>query len=327
MPGYAKVTIIANLRDVEATIDQAKERGQYDGNEARYDITVTDVLDTDQGTAERYIEENRQLVEGLAVRCKEQADALSKIAAQKTVSADDVNRAQLSLQTIQQYTQQIHDDNVELNNALKDEYRGGWPEIAKRLLSDPSRANPYMAVRLKGINTGKNIPALTKRCDQYVKRGKEFLKQIIQTQKSGAVEMEQFQNDCAGILAKMTKKKDQIETLRYKVNLSIDWYITTLKKKKEKNYDASDLSTAQNRISEIGAKAKEARGIFKTMTVQYDGLKKRAKAAGHGWKEMALDAVRSAKSEYTAAERTMSNFNDEERECNKLLAKVKKRVG
>lgn len=324
---YNKVNISTNLHQIENTVKQAKSGGQYDGNEATFDNQIIRSVDTDQKIAEGYIESNAQLVQGKAVKCKERIAVIENLAKQKSVTEEDVKLAKLSTETIIKYAGEIHDDNKDLNNALKSEYRGGWPAIAKSILHDKAKIEPFMAIRLKGINTGKNIPALTARCDQYVKRAKEFLKQIVQTQKAGGVEVAQFQKDCDDILGKMTKKKGQIEALQQKVNSHFDFFLKTLKKKKDKDLEKSDYDNGSSRIADVNARAKEARGIFKTMTVQYDGLKKRAKAAGPGWKEPALRAVKNAKTEFDAAEKVMNKFNDDEKECVKLLEKVKKKVG
>ncbi len=324
---YNLVPITTNINQVGALITQAKSNGQYDGNESTFDGQITRVLDVDQKTAEGYITENANLVKGKAIKCKERITVISELAKKKSPTDEDVKLAQLSAATIAKYTDEIHKDNSDLNGALKSQYRGGWPDVARGFLHDKSKIAPYLAVRVKGINAGKQIPVLTNRCDQYKKQAKEFIKQIIQAQKSGNVEVAEFIKDCENIVAKMKKKKEKIEGLRLKSNGTTDFFLKTLKKKKDKDYVQGDYENGNNRINTIIANAKEACGIFKTMTIQFKGLEKRAKASGPGWKEPALKAVKAAKTEYASAEKTVKSFDSDAKECVKLLDKVKKKVG
>jgi hypothetical protein len=75
---------------------------------------------------------------------------------------------------------------------------------------------------------------------------------------------------------------------------------------------------SKSRMLDIVATAKTARGQLKTLNVLFEGLEKRGKAAGPGWKDMAANAVSEAKKPLKEAESASKAFDADEDKCLKI---------
>jgi hypothetical protein len=93
---------------------------------------------------------------------------------------------------------------------------------------------------------------------------------------------------------------------------------------KKKAWTPDEKKLAEGDMGHIAATAKEGRGVLKTLKIQLEGLEKRGKAAGPGWKDKAAKAVKGAEDDYAAAEKSSKALTDKEEMCEKVLAKMKK---
>lgn len=87
---------------------------------------------------------------------------------------------------------------------------------------------------------------------------------------------------------------------------------------KVKVWTADGSKSAKSYLTGIISQAKNARGTMKTLSVEIEGLDKRGKAAGPGWKEQAAKAVDEAKKPYKEAELASKKFDADEEKCKKI---------
>ncbi len=88
----------------------------------------------------------------------------------------------------------------------------------------------------------------------------------------------------------------------------------------------TSLKVAEGMVSHSRGRSQGgARGSLKTLKVLLNGLETRGNAAGPGWKDEALKAVKNAKDEFKKAETAAKTLTDNEENLKKILEKLKKK--
>ena len=229
---------------------------------------------------------------------------------------------------IAKLAKEIADDGGALVDALI-EYRGGWPATVKETLSEKAQdlVQPFVDTRMKGINErDKTAVGYRERCKEYVTRATEFAKLAAQLRKKGDVDVADFKEDIAEIKKKMTDGGNAILELIHKRESQFKTVTAFGSRDRKTNpLKPDELKVAEGMVSHYAAAAKEARGSLKTLKVLLNGLETRGNAAGPGWKDEALKAVKNAKDEFKKAETAAKTLTDNEENLKKILEKLKKK--
>jgi small-conductance mechanosensitive channel len=173
----------------------------------------------------------------------------------------------------------------------------------------------FVGNRKQQIDAQPGIMALKKRVEEYLPRAQEFVKQGRQRMAEGGVEVASFTQDVAEIKQKMETGREAIKTLHTK---KVNAIANVKALEKTKTWSPDQTKSAKAFLVEIVANAKNARGQLKTLDVMFEGLEKRGKAAGPGWKEMAAKAVSEASKPYKEAAAASKAFDTDEEKCKKI---------
>ena len=117
------------------------------------------------------------------------------------------------------------------------------------------------------------------------------------------------------IKQKMETGRDQIQFLHERKRQTIQ-NIKDLEK--TKTWTPVQTNSVKGWLADVAANAKTARGQLKTLNILYEGLEKRGKAAGPGWKEMAAKAVSEAAKPLKKAAELSKAFDADEEKCKKI---------
>lgn len=313
---YPVVTIKTDLEALRNQVNAAKQNGTYAAQRQHFDGQVAQILQRDCATAEHSIATNVQLVTAQRQLAKQSVDLVENTLKKKELTGTDVQLIEHLPGVVQQCFHRIDADGHDLMTANA-EYRAGWPALARELLSPQSQGilTPYLATRQRGIDGQAATIALKDRVAEYVQRAPEYLKQAKQRVAKGNVEVETFNKDMEEIKKKMEDGRDAIAELHYKKATLIKG-IKDIDKTKPWSPDQAKMS--KSRMGEIVATAKTARGQLKTLKVLFEGLEKRGKAAGPGWKDMAAKAVSEAKKPLQEAEAAAKALDADEDKCLKI---------
>jgi hypothetical protein len=321
MPNYRDIPIITQLEGLLAKINAAKDKNAYEGQKGKWDQAVVLTLKQQCTLAESYRKTHADYVMERRSKCKEIIEGMESQLKKKDLIAGEYSWLEKQPAAVAKLARESNDDSKELVDALI-QYRGGWPAKARECLSDGGQdlMQPFQATREKGINQeDKIIIGYRKRCDEYVTRSEEFAKQALQRQKKGQVNVDEFNSDVADIKRKMVDATEKITQDRDKktrlIGLFEDWA-------KKKAWTDQERKDAKIYLPQIEAIAKEARGTVKTLTTLMDGLETRGKAAGPGWKDLAIKAVKDAKEDYTKAKESAEALTKTEESCKKTLQKM-----
>ncbi len=313
---YKVVTIETHLTALGVQIADAKQKGTYAGQEKHWDDEVAKILKADCPICEHNVNTSNEFIENQRTSAQSIMNEVEKTLAQKELAPTDYQLIEQRPVAIQQCVTRISDDLKDLMTANL-QYRAGWPALARGALSDAGKGivDPFVATRAQQINGQAAIMAKKQRVGQYLLRVQEFVKQAAQRKGKGAVDVTSFTDDIKEITNKMTAGASEIKELQVKKHTVIE-NLKTLGKKKP--WTPVDLQTAKSSMGEISANAKNARGKLKTLDILLDGLEKRGKAAGPGWKDQALKAVEGAKKPYKEAVTASKAFDDDEAKCLKI---------
>jgi predicted transcriptional regulator len=315
---YVFVPILADLQKLEALLKQVKSEGRYAGNEQAWDSRVIGVVQAHCKTAEKHVLDNSVLMQGVRDYAKLRIDTVEGFLKKKTLEDKEVQVIELTAQSVAKKVADAIADDGELTKACV-EYRGGWPATARGLLSNPKLLEPFLATRENGINLGKQVVTLKHRSEEYAVRLQEMSKLAKQRQKQGAVDVAEFTKDIDEIESKLKTMKDEVVDLHFKQQRAVAAFA---KWKKQKAWTPEEIKEARQRHPGLVAAAKEARGRLKTMTVLFEGLEERGKAAGPGWKDRALAAVKTAKPHLAGAESECKTFDSEEKTSTEVYKKM-----
>jgi hypothetical protein len=312
---YPVVTMETELKALENQVKDAKQKNTYPAQQQHFDAEVQKVVNKWCPIAQHSVKTNFDLITNLHEQAKSAVDLVEKTLKKKDFNNDDLKLVEHLPVTIHQCIDRVSSDLEDLVTGNL-QYRGGWPAIAKAA-SPQSTAlvDQFVANRAKQIDAQAGLMALKKRILEYLPRAEEFVKQGKQRLASGGVEIQEFQHDMAEIKQKMETGRDAIRELHAKKNTAI----ANLKNlEKTKTWSDIQAKTAKSYLVEIVANAKNARGQLKTLDILFQGLEKRGKAAGPGWKEMAAKAVSEAAKPYKEAKDASKAFDSDEEKCAKI---------
>lgn len=325
MPNYKEVTLHQDLNEIRDDVFAARKDGSYEGLVAEFDDVVLTTIQDGMELAKSNTLSHASDVESCRVKCKGKLDWVEGELAKKDLDVKDYIAIKASLALVKRYVDEMHVWRREFADKMAKGFRGGWPDVAKKIFSDAKLYAPFESKRKTMIDLDNKVSTMAARCDEYVSRAAELLKQVIQLEKSGKVDVAEFERDIADHLASMQAHATFIDDKILKARSALT-YFDTLGKKKEKEYTKSDCDLGASLMATLERAAKECRGRLKTMTVEHDGLEKRAKAAGPGWKDLGLDAVKGSSKVCKGATTASADISDREAAARKLLGKVEKVV-
>jgi hypothetical protein len=322
---YTKITLEQDLVAIRNDVKAARKDGSYDDLKDNFDQAVLDTIADGMKQAQANTVRHAQDVEAIRVRCKDKLDWAEKELKAKALDDKQYTAIKTNLALVKKYNDELHELRRAFADAMAAGFRGGWPAIAKEALSPDT---PYVEDNRRKImiDLDNKVSTLAKRCDEYVARAAEFLKQTIQREKGGQVEMAEFTKDIEDHLKTMTDHKTFVDDKVNQMKTHVAAF-DLLGRKKEKDYTADDLKFHASRLVVLQRAAKEARGRLKTATIEHDGLETRAKKAGPGWKEKALQAVKDSDKIFNELKALTTDLTRSEESAAKLLEKVEKKVG
>jgi hypothetical protein len=328
MPGYTFVPIQKDMSALKDIVDGHKKKGTYAGSEENWDKEVISYLKKHCANAEKQAEAHLEYVLERRNRCKGLIEGIEARLKNKNRGDADYDWIAKQPAEIARLAKEIADDGGALVDALI-EYRGGWPATAKETLSEKAQdlVQPFKDTRQKGINErDKTAVGYRERCKEYVTRATEFAKLAAQLQKKGDVNVGEFREDVAEIKKKMKDGGDAILKLIDQKKGTVTTVIAFGARDPKKDpVKPDELKVADGLVLHYAAAAKEARGSVKTLKVLLNGLETRGNAAGPGWKEEALKAVKNAKDEFKKAEEASETITENEAKLKKILEKLKKK--
>jgi len=314
---YTVVPIETQLKALEDQVKDAKQKNTYNAQaQQHFDGEVQKVLVKWCPIAEHSVKTNFDLIHNVHEQAKQAVDLAEKTLKKKDFNNDDLMLVEHLPVTVQQFINRISTDLQDLVTGNL-QYRGGWPAIARAASSPQGQGvvEQYVANRAKQIDLQAGIMALKKRVEEYLTRAQEFVKQAKQRMAQGGVDIQGFQADVAEIKQKMETGREAIKTLHSKKGTAIQ----NLKNlEKTKTWAPDQTKSAKSYLVEIVANAKNARGQLKTLDILFEGLEKRGKAAGPGWKDMAAKAVSEASKPYKEATAASKAFDADEEKCAKI---------
>lgn len=323
MPSYQVVPIVANLEALAVKIRQAKTRPLYDSQKDKWDQAVILILKTYCTLAENHRKTHADYVMERRNKCKKIIDDIETQLKKKVLISGEYSWIAGQPAVLAKLAKESNDDSRELSHANV-HYRSGWDITAKECLSDKGKPmlKPFVDTREKGINQeDKVVIGYRMRCGEYVVRAQEFAKLAMQRSKKGAVDVDEFMKDAKEISEKMVAGQTKIADDRRKKHRLFTFFDEC---SKTKTWSDADKKQASVYFPQIQALAKETRGSFKTLTTLLNGLEARGKAAGPGWKDIAANAVKSAKADYERTKAAAESMTKEETACEKTLEKMKK---
>jgi hypothetical protein len=325
MTVYKKITLEQDLVVIGNRVRAARKDGSYAGLKARFDKDVLQTIEDGMQDAQANTVRHAQDVEAIRLKCKGKVDWAETQLKAKTLDAKEYTAIKTNLALVKKYVDELHELRREFAEAMAAGFRGGWPAIAKECLSDDT---PYVenSKRKLMIDLDNKVSTMAKRCEEYVPRAAEYLKQTIQREKGGAVEIDEFRNDVETHLQTMTGHRDFVADKIRQMHTHVTAF-EGLGKKKEKDYTADDVKFFSSRMAVLERAAKEGRGRLKTATIEHEGLERRAKSAGPGWKDSALQAVKDSDKVFKEIKKLSEELTGSEESARKLLTKVEKKVG
>jgi hypothetical protein len=288
----------------------------YKGQEQHWDDLIAKVLTEQCAIGEKNVRSSSEFIERQGASAKQRMDEIEQLLKNKNLSETDHKMIQETPAFLQQCVFRISEDLQDLVTA-NIQYRGSWPANSRELLS-PTRqviVEPYVNSRMQQIDGQGAVMAKKKRCEEYILRAVELAKQAAQKKEQGGVDVATFNVDMEEIKNHMTSGKAAIEANHFKKARAIQ-YLKDLEKTKV--WTPEQSKSTKSWLAEITSNAKNARGSLKTLSVEIEGLEKRGKAAGPGWKEQAAKAVTEARKLYNQAELASKKFGEDEEKCKKI---------
>lgn len=317
---YTQVKIIEHMNEQLTKVNEAKKNGGYAGREANWDKAIMALLTSDVELAEKqrkqhadYVKERREaaqkLIQEIETRLK-----------QKTLGADEVKLIQTSAKSILRIGNEVHQDSVNLMEALKF-YRENYNMIAREALSNEELLKSLDGIRVQGIADDKTAHAHRARCQEYATRVAEYVKQAAQRAQNGKLEQNEFNQEVLEIVDKMNKGKLAVEEFKRKAD-NFKTHFDNLDK--AKSYTAEDKKFAAQWLADVAGRAKQGRGTLKTLEIELQGFEKRCKSAGSNWLAGAKNQIDSARKVYGQAFSIVKSVNDFEAVCKRIHDKVRK---
>ena len=313
---YTHVDIQTHLDQIKAQIVAAKQKAQYAGHEQHWDGEVGKIVAKDCGQAEYNVKINAEIIENQRRAAQTIMNDVEKVLKQKDLSDHDYLLVDQAHAGVQKCIDRIAAETGDLTQANV-QYRGNWQITAGEALSPHSQAivDPYLENRKLQIDVSRDLANKKKRCEEYLVRAQEFAKQALQRKNKGGVEVETFSKDCQELKTKIEAAKAEIDAAHVKKQNTIK---TIKDLAATKVWPDAQKKLAPGWMNLIAADAKAARGKMKTLTVLLEGLEKRGKAAGSGWKELAAEAVKKATVSYKEAVKSTKAFDEDEDLCRKI---------
>ena len=284
---YHFVDFGANAANLKKDIDAAKAKNAYAGKESAWDQTVLKALGLQVTASVKITDDYARKVAEHHQASKNALDQMEALIKKKGKALADADRKVLetSGRFIATAEEQIRTVNADMFAALS-EYRGGWPDDFRALLSKPALIEPFKAARAKTIDDGKNVDALKKRMAEYVVRARELLKLS-----AAAGAGSPLAGGAGAAIAELAKEakalKDQFDVFANKASNSLQQIADLPPKQK---VDPKLVAMNQSRLNNGQAEAKNARGqqktldlkieVFKKLAGKLDGAEKKAAAVG-----------------------------------------------
>jgi hypothetical protein len=313
---YTHVDIQTHLDHIEAQIAAVKQKGQYAGHEQHWDGEVVKIVHKDCAQAEYNVKINAEVIENQRRGAQGIMNDVERALKQKDLSDGDYLLIEQAGAGVQKCIDRIAAETVDLTHANV-QYRGNWQITAQEALSPHAQAivDPYLENRKQQIDVSRDLANKKKRCEEYLVRAHEFAKQAQQRKNKGGVEVETFNQDCEQLKTKIEAAKAEIEAAHTKKKNTIK---TIKDLAATKVWPDAQKKLAPGWMNLIAADAKAARGKMKTLTVLLEGLEKRGKTAGSGWKELAAESVKKATTPYKEAVKSTKAFDEDEDLCRKI---------
>jgi hypothetical protein len=320
VPTYKNVPILKDLELIKVNLDAAKNKGTYVGKEALWDKQVKDALTTHCGQAERYVAQSDAYTKRMYEEAKVFIDQIETLVKLPELQERDLQAIGRFKGRVEQNCRNAAEDTASLVEALVNEYRNKWPEKARELLHNKAILPPFENNRRAQIDAGKAFAAMRLRLKEWVKRAEEYHKQATQRLNNGEVEADKFLAEVEQFVAKMQETSTKIGDGIYSVKTAFEYFEGAVSKKK--TFTAPDKTDAKIRYVSLPTGMKNVRGLFKTMTVLRDGLKKRAKMAGGRAQKKGLAAVKRADKVYSEAEKALAKATEKEKKATVLYQKI-----
>jgi hypothetical protein len=268
-------------------IAEAKTKGQYAGRERAWDQTVLKALSERVQASIAVTDDYKKKVQEHHTACKDTLDKMEALIKKKgkNLAEADTKVLQTSGRFIATAEEQIRTINADMFTSLS-EYRAGWPDDFRNLLSNPALVEPLKAARAKTIDDGKHVDALKKRLAEYLVRAQDLLKVATQNTTKGST----LAGDAAGAIRGF---KTDTEALKMQFDIYANKASNSLKQiadlPPKQKIDPKLVAMNQSRLTNGQAEAKNARGqqktldlkieTFKKLSAKLDGADKKAAAA------------------------------------------------
>jgi hypothetical protein len=306
---YPFVDFNTNAANLKKDIDAAKAKNAYAGKEASWDQTVLKAVALQVNAALKITDDYAKKVAEHHQACKKALDEMEAPIKKKGKALTDADRKVIATsgRFIVTAEEQIRTINADMFSALS-EFRAGWPDTYRALLSKPAQIEPFKAARLKSIDDGKKVDTLKKRLAEYVARAGELLKLAAQAGAAGSTLAGQTAAAAAALVKEVKALKDEFDTYAQKASNSLQQIADLPPKQK---VDPKLVGMNQSRMVNGQAEAKNARGqqktletrieVFKKLAAKLDGAEKKAATT-------ALDAARVMAKAVAKAEKDLATL-------------------
>jgi hypothetical protein len=289
---YAFVDFNTNAANLKKDIDAAKAKNQYAGKEAAWDQTVLKAVGGQVDAALKITDDYARKVAEHHQACKKALDEMEALIKKKGKALTDADRKVIATsgRFIVTAEEQVRTINADMFSALS-EFRGGWPDTFRALLSKPALIEPFKAARLKSIDDGKKDDTLKKRLAEYVVRSTELLRLAAQAGAAGSTLAGQSAAAAAGLLKEIKALQGQFDTYAQKASNSLQQIADLPPKQK---IDPKLVAMNQSRLVNGQAEAKNARGQQKTLDLKLEVFRKLAAKLDGAEKKTAAAALDAA---------------------------------
>ena len=305
-------------------IDVAKNKGEYDGNEAKFDQAVLkDLADAVQRSVSICEQYATKVTEHHAAAKKaiDEMQALIKKKGSK-LSDSDINVLETSAKFCNTAKSQLVTDSGEMFTALS-EYRGGWPVEYRKVLSAAKQnlVEPFIKMRAKTIDDGKKVDTLKKRVEEYADRAADLVKLAKQSASKTSVVEGQEAKEIQEFSTAVEKLKLEFETLAQKSRNSLQQVADLDSKTK---LDKTMLTMNESRLLNGQTEGKNSRGAVKSLGIKIETFKKLSAKFDGESKTLAKAALKTAETYQKTIDKDSSTLDKLETKATKNLAAIKK---
>jgi len=305
---------------LDKEIARAKQLNSYDAR--AFDGRVLTDLDRLVTSSLAIVDDYHKKVDenhSVAKKTMDEMEAMVKKLGKK-LSASDIKVIDTMQRTLERSSQTIGDTSSAMFTALG-EFRGGWPEKWRPLVSNPKLIDPFIARRSKSIDEGKQKDTLKKRAEEYVKRGKDLQKAAAQLQSRGTALAGNEAKEIADFTSEVKKAKEAFDTL---AQLSRNSLQQVAGLNVNPKLDATNLKMNTQRLLNGRSEAKNARGTLKTLSIKLATFKKLAGGFDDANRKLAEKAYAATGKVLKEVETAEKKLADDEKKAVKVFDVVKK---